>query len=117
MEFDMEYTQDDLITAMYQNDEPETTSPEQTHIEQSGFARTRNIWVGAIKYEVPTMEYLGRLEQMIAAQARIISGQSRELTRLNHFMVATRNFIRRQTNHITELRTGLDQKIDQRDAF
>jgi hypothetical protein len=112
----MEYDPIDLITTMYQNDDAPNEA-RKVNLEPSGVRRTRDIQVGAIKYEVPTIEYLNRLEQMIMAQAQIIEKQRRDLSRLDSFVISTRNFIRRQTTRIGEMQINLDSKLDVRDSL
>lgn len=112
----MDYDQEDLITAMYQDDEQEATAAPVV-VNPSGFRRTREIRVGAVRYELPSVEYVASLEQTIKAQAKLIDTQRTELQRLNNFMLSTRNFIRRQTAHIGEMQNSLDHKIDSREAL
>lgn len=107
----MDYDQDDLIAAMYQDDTEEIET-EPKHVDPSGFRRSKDIHIGIVKYEVPTVEYVMRLEQIVMQQARIIEMQKHEISRLSNFMVSTRNFIRRQTLHLSEMQNNLDNKID-----
>src|ERR1035437_484368 len=85
------------------------------HIDPSGFNRSRNIHVEAIKYEVPTVEYVSRLEQMVTNQARLINQLQQAVNKLQRFMGGTRKFIKNQSRHITDMQHDIDQKIDSRE--
>jgi hypothetical protein len=80
---------------MYTDDEPTKAVP----IEQSGL-RSRKIHVGAIEYEVPTVDYVHHLEQSVMQQAKMIDQMRREIARMNVLLHGTRNFVRRQTDTI-----------------
>lgn len=101
---------------MYLSDDEPEVRPD-VHIDVSAFARTRKIRVGIIEYEVPTVEYVARLEQLIADQARLIDKQKGEILRLGGFMNSTRSFIRRQTSRVAEMQNSLEGKLDLRDAI
>jgi hypothetical protein len=106
----MDEERDDLIASMYQSDDAETQ--QATQIEPSGFNRTRKIRVGIIEYEVPTIEYVHRLEILIASQGKMIERQKHMIDDLRGSVVSTRNFLRRQTSNMVEMREDLNQKID-----
>ena len=110
-------TEDDrrqLRSLMYQDDGEPTSKPD-IHIDPAGFMRTRKIWVGAIGYEVPTPEYISRLELLVQHQARTIDQLSQQIHKLQRFMSGTRKFIKGQTKHITEIKQELDNKVDERE--
>lgn len=111
-----EFDKNELLAAMYNDDGDTpvtTTSKEPASI--SGFSRTRKIKVGIIEYEVPTVEYVNRLEQMINQQALLLDQQKQQIERLKGFVTSTRSFIRRQTNRLVEIQTDLDGKLDYRE--
>lgn len=111
----MDFDRDELYAAMYNDEEEPEKTKEPSYIDPTGFSRTKKIRVGAVEYEVPTIEYVSRLEQLVLRQARVINQQKRHLERLEGFVLSTRNFIRRQTNRIAEIQTDLDGKIDYRE--
>lgn len=91
---------DDLLAAMYNDDEaPAPKLP----LEQGGL-RTRKIRVGIVEYEVPTLEWVRHLEQLVQHQADMIEQQRRALDRLDALLRGTRNFVRRQTDNLFDLR-------------
>jgi hypothetical protein len=115
MEFEMEENdRGALLAAMYQDDGQQDDGSE-THVDVPGFNRSRIIKVGIIAYEVPTVEYVQRLEQLIANQSSIIGQQKQSIERLKAFVLSTRSFIRRQTSRITEMQDSIDGKVDSRD--
>jgi hypothetical protein len=85
----------ELLATMYQEDE--TDEAAQVSIEQ-GHQRSRKIRVGIIEYEVPTMEYMRHLEQIIMQQAQILAQQRRLITRIENGVHNTRSFVQRQAN-------------------
>src|SRR6185437_13831020 len=99
----MDIDRDQLLAAMYNSEEPDEVQKFREPEEGIGFSRTRKIKVGIIEYEVPTVEYVNRIELMITQQARVIEMQKRQIDRLKGAIVATRNFIRRQTGRIADL--------------
>ena len=108
---------DKILSLMY-NDEPEsdeTVAGSEEKLVVSTYSRTKKVRVGAIEYEVPSVEYVARLESLLLRQGALLEKQRREIERLEQFMVGTRNFIRRQTSKIADLQEGLDNKIDSRD--
>lgn len=112
----MEYDQSELLAAMYQSDDDPAPQSE-LQFDSAGFTRSRKLRIGAIVYEVPTVDYVNRLERLIVTQARTIERQQNELGRLSHFVIATRNFIRRQTLHISEMQRSLEGKVDLRETL
>jgi hypothetical protein len=91
---------EDLIPVMYTDDDDEPTKA--IPLEQSGL-RSRKIRVGAIDYEVPTVDYVRHLEQSVMQQAKTIDYMRREITRMNALLHGTRNFVRRQTDTISDM--------------
>jgi hypothetical protein len=66
--------------------------------------KSRRIRVGIIEYEVPTVEAVAHLEQIVAQQANEIAQQKRLLARLLSSLNLTQGFIRRQANRVPEQR-------------
>ena len=108
-----DYDRDELLAAMYQDDDAEPKK--EIHIDPTGFNRTRKIHVGAIVYEVPTIDYVTRLEQMLTKQAKIIDQLRQHVSKLERFVSGTKKFIKGQTRHITEIKHDLDNKLDIRE--
>ena len=91
---------DELLAAMYNDDAaPAPNMP----LEQSGL-RSRKIRVGIVEYEVPTMEWVRHLEQLVQHQADLLEQQRRSLDRLDGLLRGTRSFVRRQTDALSDLR-------------
>lgn len=96
-----------MIAAMYADD-PSPKRPATT-IETPGFSRTRKIRIGAIEYEVPTVEYVSRLEQLISAQARRLEQQQQTIDRLYSSLSATRAHANRLSGALNSLQGHLDR--------
>lgn len=110
-----ELSEDDrhaLLAALY-GEEPE--KKKNVHIEPTGFSKTRKVYVGAISYELPTVDYVTRLEMMVTNQAKLINQMQQSISKLENMANKTRKFIRGQTGRITEMQHELDQKIDIRE--
>lgn len=96
---------DALLALMYDDDtSPETIVPERTNL------RTRVIRVGPIAYEVPTVEYLQMLEQLVQRQQDTLDQQRRAIDRLQVMLQNTRNFVRRQSSTVGDLRHEITRK-------
>ena len=98
-----------FLTAMYQDDqEPvQETGP----IDPAGFNHSRKIRVGIIEYEVPTLEYVARLEQLVARQQTTIDRLSRSVSRFHAMLLATRNATRKHSAAINEVANELTTKV------
>ena len=96
---------DALLAAMYDLDDAPPTTPVQPRDP-----RTRRIRVGIIEYELPTVEYVRQLEQLILRQADTLEQQRRALERLTTSVHGTRNFVRHQTNHLADMRAELHRR-------
>ncbi len=105
---------DDLFAAMYLDDNSEQKPVE---MQPTGFSRTRTIHVGAIKYEVPTIEYVTRLEFVINYQAKMMAALKQELITLRHSLNSTKNFANRQSDRLHEMQNALDNKLDLREGI
>lgn len=77
-----------LYAAMYNTDQDEPISKKPGIAEQSPTqsAKTRKIRVGIVEYEVPTPEYVGRLEALVTAQTQQIQNLLREMRRVEQAM-------------------------------
>jgi hypothetical protein len=103
-----------LLSAMYQDDDTEPqTKPTPT--QPSGSGRTRKVRVGVVEYELPTVGYVTRLEQMLLRQQHTLDMQQRAITRLQNSLVSASNLIRRHGNATADLREELSHKVDSLD--
>lgn len=102
-----------LLAALYGEDNAPTKK--EVHIDPSGFNRIKKIRFGAITYDVPSMEYVLRLEQLVSNQAQKITRMEHALNKLERMINGTRKFIKSQSKHINEMQIDLDQKIDIRE--
>jgi len=95
---------DELLAAMYDQD------AEKAIAIQPRDPRIRRIRVGIVEYEVPTLEYVRQLEQLILRQADTLEQQRRAIERLTTSMHGTRSFVRHQTNHLSDIRAELQRR-------
>src|SRR3954467_5337350 len=82
-----------ILSTMYQaEDEPDERAPTSTKaaVAQAGINRSRRIRVGAIEYEVPSIEYVRQLEQSLLQYSQMVSQQRRVLDRLLKIMKSQR---------------------------
>lgn len=100
----MEEDKTALLAAMYQDDDDQ---PSDTPVDQPGFNRSRKIRIGIVEYEVPTVEYVTRLEQVVMRQQHMIDQQRRLLARVQSSLSATRNAVRRQAITVHEVSNQL----------
>lgn len=100
-------TDPNLLAAMY---DPDEETPDTTPV-QANTGRTRKIRVGIIEYEVPTVEYVARLEQMLAHQQTIMDRQHRALVRMQVAMAYLRRAVRGQSLAMNEVYEELDTKL------
>lgn len=80
----------DLYSAMYNTDaDDDDAAPKNSALGEKPpvqNAKTRKIRVGIVEYDVPTVEYVGRLEALVVAQAQQIQNLLREMRRVEHSM-------------------------------
>ena len=108
-----DFDRNELLAAMYYDDGEEEKNA--VEIEPSGFNRIRKIRVGIVEYEVPSVEYVNRIEQMLAKQARLIEHQRHQIERLQGYMLSTRNFLRRQSSNLVQMQEDIQNKMDLRE--
>lgn len=98
---------EDLLAAMYNDDEPiNPPALRQTDL------RSRKIRVGVVEYEVPTVEYVRQLEQLLIQQSNLLDQQRRTVDRLTAMLYGTRSFVRRQTGSLSNLNHELHRRGD-----
>jgi hypothetical protein len=112
MEFEMTTDRGTILSTMYQDDEDVTTG---AHPPLGLSGRTRRIRVGAIEYEVPTVEYVRQLEQTLIRHSRAMEHQQRLIERLVATLSKTNHSHQGQTREMEELRREMSRKINQRD--
>lgn len=96
---------DDLLALMYDDEEPsKPVVPDRTNL------RTRHIRVGPIAYEVPTVEYVQMLEQLIQRQREMLDQHERVIGRLQTMVQGTRQFVRSQSSTLADLRSEIIRK-------
>lgn len=101
---------DELLATMYRDDEPDIQPAPSIDQRQM---RSRKIRVGIIEYEVPTVEYVQHLEQIIAQQAQMLAQHRRVIARMESAAHGARNFLRHQADNIVDIRHELARKVDQ----
>lgn len=67
------------------------------------------------KVQVPTLDYMRRLEQTIQQQARTIQRFERQFNRMASLLRTHRSSLNGQSNRINDVVRDLDSKIDRRD--
>lgn len=105
-----------LLSAMYNSDdddEDELSTQPRTSVDS--FGKTKIVHVGAIKYELPSIEYVNKLEQMLVQQNTKISELQRNIEKLQKIITATKSLTRRHVSNINEIHSELDRKINSRD--
>jgi hypothetical protein len=115
MEFNME--QDDrsaVLAAMYQEDDPAAITDLKPNTNMSH--RSRKIRVGAIVYDVPTIEYVQQLENMMLHQTQTVERLQRVIDRLTAMLSKSRNNQQGQTRQLDDLRRELGKKITRRET-
>ncbi|CAM6054967.1 unnamed protein product [Sphagnum tenellum] len=80
-----------------------------------GLRKSRRMIMGAVAFDVPTVEYVDSLEMRIVRQERTIAEQNRMLKRMEIALTTMRNLMRRQAGNLSELGYEINNKIDRRD--
>ena len=110
----MSDSQSAILAGMY--DTEEKKPDDQPNIDMHlGVRKIRRISFGAIKYDVPTLDYVEVLERKLAAQERIITTQSRILRRLENSIGQMKSAIKRYGGDIHEFSKDLENKLDRRE--
>lgn len=102
-----------ILSTMYQDDTDDGATETRPLTSFSG--RTRRIRVGAIEYEVPTIEYTQQLEQTLARLARTIDQQQRMIERVVTTLSKAHHSQLSQAREMEDLRRDMSRKINQRD--
>jgi len=107
-----------LLAAMYDDDTEETSdqnTEQKTEADLLSAKRSRRIVMGAVAFDVPTVEYVALLEARVAQQERVIINHARNLKRLEILLSALRNVVRRNVNTLGDVSRDLDNKLDRRE--
>jgi hypothetical protein len=108
----MDQDRSTMLAAMYQNTEPvnshaPTINPTAT--------RSRRIRVGAVEYEVPSLEYVQRLEQAMHRQDQMLRQQRILLDRVTALLTKSRTSQQGHSRAMDDLRREMTKKITLRD--
>jgi septal ring factor EnvC (AmiA/AmiB activator) len=103
-----------LLALMY-DDEKKIPGAKKPNEVPDQNRKTRRVVMGAVAYEVPTVEYVENLEKKIAQQERTIFEQSRQLKRIESSLIILKQSIRKNNSNLNEIALDLDYKIDRRD--
>jgi hypothetical protein len=106
---------DDLLASMYDTDTP-TKQREQPPADANGMRRSRRLAIGAISYEIPTVEHLAMLERRLGQQAQQIADQGHYLKRLEAMLALLRTAVRRQGGVVSDIGHTLDRGYDRFDT-
>jgi hypothetical protein len=110
----MELDRAAVLSAMYQDDDDdETDDTQRTPMGLGG--HIRRIRVGAVEYEVPSVEYVQQLEHMVAQQVQTMLQQRRLIDRMASMLLRTRHSQQTHLHAMEDLRRELAKKITQRD--
>lgn len=112
----MDNDKDALLSAMYNSSDDEIdelSSKPDTRFDSLG--KTKIVHVGAIKYELPSVEYVNKLEQMIVRQNNQIIELQRNMEKLQKNIIATKSIAKRHISSINEMQSELDKKVNLRD--
>jgi hypothetical protein len=111
-----------ILAAMYQDNEAEidddTIDDDGYHhkpVTQAG-ARTRRIRVGAIEYELPSIEYVQQLERTLAQQNDTLLQQRRLIDRLAMVLARTQRANALHQLKTDEIRRELSTKLTVRSS-
>lgn len=97
-----------LLAAMYDSDDDQPDSPP---IEPRSDSRTRKVRVGIIEYELPSIEYVMRLEQVVARQQATLDRQQRMINRMQVALANLRRVVNGQSKAMHEVYEELDTKL------
>lgn len=100
-----------MLATMYQTDAEATSSSVPLNPQM----RTRKIRVGAVEYEVPSVDYMNRLEQAIQRQAQELQQQRKLLDRVTALVTNARSSQHGYGRAMAELRQEMNKKITLRD--
>jgi hypothetical protein len=107
----------DIYAAMAAAEEEEAAerSARNPFTKRANISDTILVPMGDGTAEVPSMDYVRRLERMVREQARIIERFERQFHRIDAKLRTHRTTINGQSSRINDVNRELDQKIDRRD--
>jgi hypothetical protein len=97
---------DDLLATMYDDEVVVPVAPLDVT------PGTRKIRVGIAEYEVPTVEYVRQLEQLLTQQSHMITQLRHAMHRMESLHHGTRSYVRRYGDAIGDIRAQLLRKVD-----
>lgn len=98
----------ELLAELYNSEPDEPKTNNAPIIYADGMRRSRRIVIGAVSYDVPSVEYVSYLEQKVVSQGRNID----ELRQIIRRIDAGVNQIRHQ---VGQTKSALQNKIDRSD--
>jgi wobble nucleotide-excising tRNase len=105
------------LSAMYGNDEDDIkkSTPRPVKPLENKGAKTRKITVGAIAYEVNSIEHVESLEKKIQELEREKAEQASKIRRMEAQISKLQQNIMKLDRGLTGMGREVDQKIDRRD--
>lgn len=103
-----------LLAAMYDPEEEKTDKKTLQPLEPTG-KKSRRVVMGAVKYDVPTVEYVEQLEKRVIELERRIQIQDRISRKFDMMISRLTQALRNHGSVVNEISHSLDNKIDRRD--
>jgi len=108
----MELDRAAILAAMYQDTDSDTTHVSSPVLGiPSKSQLIRRVRVGAIEYELPSVEYVQHLEKLISQQAEIVAQQRRMIDRLTVALNRTRTAQQLHRLSLDSMQRDLDNKV------
>lgn len=98
-----------LLAAMYDDSDKTAKRPDEPPPDATGLRRSRRMVMGAVSFDIPTLEYTAALEQRLTRQDRQIVEQGRHLKRLELMLGLLRSALHRQAGLVGDLGRDLDR--------
>jgi hypothetical protein len=114
----MELDRAAILSAMYQDTDPNDAETSGTIITASPGRTllTRRVRVGAIEYELPSVEYVQHLEKLITQQTEIVAQQRRMIDRLSVALNRTRTAQQLHRLNLDSMQRDLNNKVTLRSS-
>ena len=105
-----------LLAAMYDDPGPPArpdakadAAPHAADAAAGTVRRSRRMVMGAVSFDIPTVEYAADLERKLAQQARQIMVQASQIRRLEIMLTQLSGVARRQAGAVNDLGRDLDR--------
>ena len=106
----------EMLAAMYNApDDIEAKNKRTEVLQPDGIKRSRRMVMGAVAFDVPTVDYVTFLENRIAAQNASIKSLENDVTRIKTIVSDLQRHTRRAITRLGDVSRNLDNKIDRRD--